>query len=521
MTRRRRHSRKPSPRPRVRSRPMPTWGTWSWRRDTSTRPCRPTCGSWRSIPSPILLICTAGWGLSNFAAGGSRPRCRIFARRARWTPGTGISIICSDMPTTALGTSSLLAWPGSAPWHCTRVSSLRMNDCGSSTHSIPNQLRRAADAGEVFARVPRAAGTFLVVVIPIVVTPWGPDGYNQVKALTTGVLASLAVIGWIGARLATGRPSWRFTAPELPLWAFLLALLLSSVTSVNPRLSLFGGPSRYEGLFAYCGYVALFLVGVHFFGSHTGLRALARAAGIAAVITSAYGVLQLFIPPLFAGEAFIREWYSAPGIVRVPSTLSSPVVFGGYLSLVIPVLLATGISGRGGSRYLWISAACLALLALSMTLARAAWVATFVGLVVLAITAGRSTWRQRVIVAALAVVVMVSMGLLVTGVGRPAAIWSHVIASADIGSGSVAQRVYIWSRTLGLIGIRPWLGWGLETLGAVFPYDRASLVRVFGPRPTIIDKAHNDLLQMAVSIGIPGALAYATVWGLVVWSAVL
>ena len=57
-------------------------------------------------------------------------------------------------------------------------------------------------------------------------------------------------------------------------------------------------------------------------------------------------------------------------------------------------------------------------------------------------------------------------------------------------------------------------------MGVIFPYDRASLVRVFGLRPTIIDKAHNDLLQMAVSIGIPGALAYAAVWGMVVWSAV-
>src|SRR5256712_8401722 len=307
-----------------------------------------------------------------------------------------------------------------------------MSDYSSSTHSIPSRLRRATDAGEMFTRVSRAAGIILVVAVPIVVTPWGPDGYNHVKALTTGVVAGLAIIGWTGARLATGRPSWRITAPELPLWAFLLAVLLSSVTSVNPRLSLFGGPSRYEGLFAYCGYVALFLVGVHFFGSHTGLRALVRAAGIAAVITSAYGVLQVFIPPLFAGEAFIREWYSGPGIARVPSTLSSPVVFGGYLALMIPLLLATGISARGGFRYLWLSAACLALVALSLTLTRAAWVAAVLGLVVFAVAAGRAVWHPRILVAALAVVGMGSVGLLVTGVGRAAGLWSHVIASGGI-----------------------------------------------------------------------------------------
>src|SRR3989442_15838406 len=115
-----------------------------------------------------------------------------------------------------------------------------MSDYRSSTHSIPSRLRRATDAGEMFTRVSRAAGIILVVAVPIVVTPWGPDGYNHVKALTTGVLAGFAIIGWTGARLATGRPSWRITAPELPPWGFLPAALPSPGTSVNPPPPLFG-----------------------------------------------------------------------------------------------------------------------------------------------------------------------------------------------------------------------------------------------------------------------------------------
>src|SRR2546427_12265550 len=152
-----------------------------------------------------------------------------------------------------------------------------MSDYSSSTHSIPSQLRRATGAGEIFARASRAAGIIVVVVVPIVVTPWGPDGYNHVKALTTGVLAGLAIIGWIGARLATGRPSWRFTAPELPLWVFLLAVLLSAVTSVNPRLSFFGRASRYEWVFGHHGEVAHFLVGGHVFRSHYQIPSLVGA----------------------------------------------------------------------------------------------------------------------------------------------------------------------------------------------------------------------------------------------------
>src|SRR5207247_10662657 len=165
-------------------------------------------------------------------------------------------------------------------------------------------------------------------------------------------------------------------------------------------LSYLGAPGRYEGLVAYCGYVAFFLIGVHFFGSHAGVRALARAAGIAAVITSAYGILQVFIPPLFAGEALIRQWYSVPGIARIPSPLGSPVVFGGYLTFMIPRLLAAGLAERGVARHCWLAAACLALVALALTLTRAAGLATFIGLVVFGVAAGPFARRRRVILAA-------------------------------------------------------------------------------------------------------------------------
>lgn len=90
----------------------------------------------------------------------------------------------------------------------------------------------------------------------------------------------------------------------------------------------------------------------------------------------------------------------------------------------------------------------------------------------------------------------------------------------DPSSGSLAQRLYIWDRTITLVRAKPWLGWGLETLGEVFPYDRPALVKLFGVRPVIMDKAHNDVLQMAVSVGVPGALAYIAFWAGVVIAAV-
>lgn len=367
----------------------------------------------------------------------------------------------------------------------------------------------------------RTAAVALVVVLPLVFTPWGSDAYQHPKVLVLYGLAAAAVVGWMALYLVARRPRWRVTIPELALWFFLLAVLLSSWTSVNARLTFFGAPGRYEGLFAICSYVALYFVGVHFFGSHGGLRLLATAAGAAAVAAIGYGLLQVFIPPLFAGEAFIREWYAGAGMPRIPSALGSPVVFGGYLSLMLLLLLALALSATGRARAVWLAAACLGYVASALTSTRAAWLAVAVGTCALLAAIGRDAWRRyRIVIAIVAGGIILFAGVLFAVTGSPERITARVASSVDVGSGSLAQRLYLWDRTLTLIRSRPWLGWGLETLREIFPYDRPSLVRYFGPRPVIIDKAHNDVLQVAVSIGVPGAIAYVVFWGLLVAAAV-
>src|SRR5712692_1048752 len=327
--------------------------------------------------------------------------------------------------------------------------------------NIDKHPRPLLDAvGGVCSRFTMAAVAVLMVALPIVISPWGEDAYNQIKALTMYALAGTASLAWLGTRLINGGPKWRSTIPELAVWAFLLTVLLSSVTSVNPRLSYFGAPGRYEGLLAFASYAALFFVGVHFFGSQQGMRSLAITAGVAAAMTAGYGILQMFVRPLFRGEAFIRDWYGGLGMPRVPSTLGSPVVFGGYLSVMIPLLLALAVLTVHRHRMLW------------------------------------------------------------TAVGSSAPVGSRMASAVDPSSGSLAQRLYIWDRTITLVRAKPWLGWGLETLGEVFPYDRPALVKLFGVRPVIMDKAHNDVLQMAVSVGVPGALAYIAFWAGVVIAAV-
>jgi putative inorganic carbon (HCO3(-)) transporter len=375
---------------------------------------------------------------------------------------------------------------------------------------------RLDTVGSAFAGLVRAVAITLVVIVPLVVTPWGEAAYSYIKSQLTIVLVLTGLLGWMVVYATTRHPKWQGTLPELALWAFLLAVLLSTVTSADPSVSTFGALGRHEGLLTVCAYAALYLIGVHFFGSQRWFQLLAVAAGMAAAVAIGYGIVQVFAPPLFDGEAFVREWYGRLGIPRIGSTLGGPLVFGGYLAFMLPMLLVLVTLGRSRLRFLWLAVAFVAVIDIALTVTRAAWGATIAGLGILLAAARQKEWqRHRVLIGGMAMALLCSVLILIAVAGTPSQVGARVTSSVDTGSGSLAQHLYIWQRVVQLIRARPLLGWGLETLGAVFPYDRKSLVRYFGLRPVTVDRAHNDVLQVAVSVGIPGALAYVGFWALV------
>jgi putative inorganic carbon (HCO3(-)) transporter len=372
--------------------------------------------------------------------------------------------------------------------------------------------------GSFAHRFAQAAVAALLISVPLAVVPWGGDAYNAIKARLTWGFAAAAVVAWAAAHRRGRALPWRITTPETLVWAFLLAALLATWRSADARLSLLGAPGRHEGLITLAAYAALYFLGARFFGSRRGTEQvfLAAAAGGAAVV--AYALAQPFLPPLFEGEAVMREWYSGLGVPRLVSTVGGPVVFGGYLAMLLPPVL--GLAGSrprlAGAAFALLAAA--AIVALALTLTRGAWIGAAAGLAIFALLAAAHLRRSRLVLGAVVVGVVVAAAAATAQDTLPV-VGTRLASTTATASGSVGQRLYIWDQTLALIRRRPLLGWGPETLGEVFPYDRAALVRHFGVRPVIVDRAHNELLHAAVSVGIPGAVAYAGFWALVLLAA--
>src|SRR3989442_11666503 len=78
--------------------------------------------------------------------------------------------------------------------------------------------------------------------------------------------------------------------------------------------------------------------------------------------------------------------------------------------------------------------------------------------------------------------------------------------------GGFRWRLYFWRHTLQLLAKRPIVGYGPETLVLVFPQGwDAERSRLFGEMlftPPKVDKAHNETLDMAMSIGVLGVAAF-------------
>ncbi len=69
-------------------------------------------------------------------------------------------------------------------------------------------------------------------------------------------------------------------------------------------------------------------------------------------------------------------------------------------------------------------------------------------------------------------------------------------------------RLEVYRAGSELIAARPWLGWGLGSFELVFPEARPAALGSFG----IWDRAHNTLLEIAIELGAPAALAVLALW---------
>lgn len=271
------------------------------------------------------------------------------------------------------------------------------------------------------------------------------------------------------------RLHWRF-APYAPLFMpaaiFSIIFVVSAIGSLDPSRSL-------GGLKDLLSMATLLLAPFLIRGEKQVRRALDLLL-IMIVLSALHGVYQY----LFTPYGDLHQ--------RIIGPFSHYQTFAGVLligSLILVARLSVGDGWRRVSSWLALG---LVVFTLFLTLTRGAWVAAFVGLLVLTLLRTRR--------AVLGGIVLVS---LVAALMAPSSWWQRVSSIVDLQDPSNYDRLCMLEAGLHMLEERPLFGIGPEMVKQRYPiYRHPTAPRLEVPH------LHNALLQRAAEQGLAGLAAY-------------
>jgi putative inorganic carbon (HCO3(-)) transporter len=356
------------------------------------------------------------------------------------------------------------------------------------------------------------------VLFAFMIYPWGIMPYYML--IKSQYLTGFLVLWWLiflWQWVRSGFVFGRIRPADWAALAFIALVWLSAFLSSDFYTSLFGNLTRAEGLLAIVAYVSLYFFASRYIPPHRYTTVL-WAMTLSSALVSIYGILQHFLLDFLPRSPLIGKGTRSFGF------FDNPNFFGSYLVIMIAISAALYLM----SLTKWQKSASLTIttihfVALIYSQTRSAWLgALAVGgfFTLLLIMKYRYLWKRWILL-------VVVLGIIFTVVnhfehGAISNRANSIVSStkgALAGNGFAgASRWYIWQKTMPLIPKYFWHGSGPDTFANVFPKNKAEYAKYLGNENMVVDKVHNEYLQIAVTMGIPALLTYLTLTGIILLS---
>ena len=354
------------------------------------------------------------------------------------------------------------------------------------------------------------AGSFLVVLVPLVVVPASYFPYIIQKTLILRILIELIFGAYLA--LALFKPQYRPKKSLLlgAVLAFVAVMLLTTFTSQSVFRSWWGNWERSFGTFNYLHYFLWFIALISVFNKTKYWYWILNLSLATSVLISLYALNQRL------GLFFTFE----EGLKRVNGTIGNSSFLASYLLFHLFLALLFLIEKRGWRwkiYYLLIFALDLTILIFTGT--RGALLALFFSVVVFIIAAfWQKIWRQKTIKFLLAgcFLLLILVGVLFFFKDSSLVksnFWLKRITSFSLEDNTIQTRLRSWN--WGLKGFRDNLLFGLGPENYQIAFNRyfQGDFYDYSPNEVWFDRAHNTLIDMASTMGIFGLLAYLTIFG--------
>ncbi len=343
----------------------------------------------------------------------------------------------------------------------------------------------------------------LLFLVPLILWPATSEVFEFNKMVLTYMLTTLITAAWAIRMVIERKIIFRRTILDIPLLIFFSSQLISTILSIDPRTSLFGYYSRFNGgLLSTLCYSLLYWA----FVSNVNAKEILKLIYVtlaSATLVSAYGVLQHFG---IDKNIWVQDVQN-----RVFSTLGQPNWLASFLVALIPLTWTYAISDRKRF-WLYFSLSALFFITLLFTKSRSGFLGfaiadlTFWGFVLVKQEAKHL--KEFFIFNFLFLVLF----LIIGNPFRSSKLQPQTTATAPVletgGTESGTIRKIVWKGAFEVWKHYPVFGTGVETFAYSYYKFRPPEHNLVSEWDFIYNKAHNEYLNMAANSGTVGLSAY-------------
>jgi len=375
----------------------------------------------------------------------------------------------------------------------------------------------------------------IAVVVPLFFNIYSYRSFEPDKVALMRSIVLVMALAWVIKALETG--DWKLTASfrypiiSIALPPLLLAsvYILTTITSIVPRSSLWGSYHRLQGTYTTLSYIVIFFLTLYTLHTRRQFDRLIVIILLTSLPISLYGIIQHYgLDPIAWSNIGDKT------IVRAISTMGNPIFVAAFLIMVIPLTMGqlartlSTISDQWGKEVrLYILVGCyfflltIQLLCIFFTQSRGPLLALMGGAFSFFLLLAASRGQRRLVLAVIGAAV--ALGLLLIALNLPHTPlesirkmpFGRMAGVFSTESRTVRQRILAWEGVVNLIAanpIRAVIGYGPESMMVAFnPYFPPDLAPLL-PNATF-DRAHNETLDVLATTGFIGFAAYLFLFG--------
>ncbi len=308
---------------------------------------------------------------------------------------------------------------------------------------------------------------------------------------------------------------------DLFFWAFLgfaLAFTVATVASINTYVSFWGTLERMGGLYSFWHYFAFYVIASSVLRTKEEWITFLKITIFTGVLSAFYG---------FGQRTNISFFIGSGGRERIFGTIGNAALFAGYEILNVFLALVLGLwSNKRIERNLLLASAAVMTIAVFLTAVRGSILGLSLGLLVFAglyfyQTHSRQSKKAFLILGIVAILFVSFSFLFRNSELVQNSRYLRRVTDFSPSSYTVQTRFWAWSA-----GLKGWkenaktmlVGWGPENFN--IPFSKYFNPKFFnGPgSETAFDRAHNMFVEVLVTMGLVGLIAYLFLFWIVLRS---